>query len=715
MKHREFLAPLDTQSFDQCYDILSKGIESPEKQQHLSDALSAVLNAYSATDTRPNAVEVSTILQQLNVDADTLIATLLSDPRLRATYNHEQVEAQYGTVIANIVSHIHWLNTFKDCTEESPNAPEEAETLRRMLLATVDDIRAVLAKLAYRLQRLRGLAKEDEAVRRCIARETRDVYVPLVNRLGVAQLKWEMEDLAFRYLEPEPYMSLAKSMEGNRLARERFIEDFAQQLNDEVAKIGVTAEITGRAKHLYSTWRKMQRKQVEVEEVADLLAVRVIVESVPQCYMVLGMAHHLWKHLPHEFDDYIANAKGNGYQSIHTAVIGPGARIVEIQIRTHDMQEFAENGVAAHWRYKEGSQQDQAMEQTIVELRRLLENMGDSDGFLEDLHAELLSEQVYVMSPKGDVVTLIQGSTPVDFAYAIHTEVGHCCRGAKVDGRFVPLTYPLNSGERVEIITAERARPSREWMEPRLGYLKSSRARAKVRHWFNQQTSEAKIQEGQRIYQSEIQRLGLGEVDQDALLNYVELSAMRDVWMALGSARLTSSQLVKVLSQPSIATKVISEFADIESSPSTSGDIEGVGHLQTHLADCCHPVKGDSILGFVTEKNEVIIHRQDCKQALAMFEDHQQHLVEVKWGQGIDRRRVRIHIDAFDRKRLLSDITDILTNAEINTLEVNTRTDTKNQSVTMDLLIEVVDTEQLSLVLGKMNRLPNVFSARRLG
>ncbi|CAA6828647.1 MAG: GTP pyrophosphokinase (EC, (p)ppGpp synthetase I, partial [uncultured Thiotrichaceae bacterium] len=345
MKHREFLAPLDIQSHDQAYEILSKGINTQEKQEQLSKALTAVLNAYDESDTRPNAVEVSTILQQLNADADTLIATLLSDPRLREEFDHEAVEVQYGAAITNIVRHIHWLNTFKDCTEESPNAPEEAETLRRMLLATVDDIRAVLAKLAYRLQRLRGLPQEDEAVRRCIARETRDVYVPLVNRLGIAQLKWEMEDLAFRYLDPEPYMTLAKSMEGNRLMRESFIEEFAYQLKDEVAKIGVDAEISGRAKHLYSTWRKMQRKQVEVEEVADLLAVRVIVDTVPQCYMVLGMAHHLWKHLPHEFDDYIANSKGNGYQSIHTAVIGPGGRIVEIQIRTHEMQEFAENGV----------------------------------------------------------------------------------------------------------------------------------------------------------------------------------------------------------------------------------------------------------------------------------------------------------------------------------------------------------------------------------
>ncbi|CAA6818806.1 MAG: GTP pyrophosphokinase (EC, (p)ppGpp synthetase I [uncultured Thiotrichaceae bacterium] len=411
----------------------------------------------------------------------------------------------------------------------------------------------------------------------------------------------------------------------------------------------------------------------------------------------------------------MANSKGNGYQSIHTAVIGPGGRIVEIQIRTHEMQEFAENGVAAHWRYKEGSQQDQAMEQTIVGLRRLLENMDDSEGFLEDLHAELFSEQVYVMSPKGDVVTLIQGATPVDFAYAIHTEVGHCCRGAKVDGRSVSLTYALKSGERVEIITSERARPSREWMEPHLGYLKSSRSRAKVRYWFNQQTSEAQIKEGQKIYQDETLRLGLGEVNQEALLHYLTLSDVRELWMALGSAKLTSSQLVKALSHPDVATKVISAFEGIESSETAFGEIEGVGHLKTHLAKCCQPVKGDPIIGWVTEENEVVIHRHDCKPGLAMLEDNQQHLVEVKWGQGSGRGRVHVHIDAFDRKRLLSDITDILTKAEINTLEVNTRTDTDDQSVTMDLLIEVLDTEQLSLVLDKMNMLPNVFSARRLG
>lgn len=715
MKHREFLVPLDIQSFDQCNAILSKGIHQQEKRAQLSRALTTVLNAYDPSDNRPSAVEVATILQQLNVDADTLIATLLSDPRLREGFDHKAIEAEYSPAIANIVSHIHWLNTFKDCTEEAPNAPEEAETLRRMLLATVDDIRAVLSKLAYRLQRLRGLPQEDEAVRRCIALETRDVYVPLVNRLGIAQLKWEMEDLAFRYLEPEPYMALAKSMEGNRLAREAYIDDFAHQLKEEVAKIGVEAAISGRAKHLYSTWKKMQRKQVKLEEVADLLAVRVVVDTIPQCYMVLGMAHHLWKHLPHEFDDYIANPKGNGYQSIHTAVIGSGGRIVEIQIRTHAMQEFAENGVAAHWRYKEGSQQDQAMEQTIVELRRLLENMDDSEGFLDDLHAELFSEQVYVMSPKGDVVTLIQGATPLDFAYAIHTEIGHCCRGAKVDGRFVLLTYVLKSGERVEIITSERARPSREWMEPPLAYLKSSRSRAKVRHWFNQQTTEAQISEGQKIYQNEIQRLGLGQVNQAALLNAFGFNDEHELWKALGSASLSGSQLVKVLSAPEIATKVIHVIEGRHTSETAVGDIEGVGNLKTHLAECCQPVKGNPIIGWLTAENEVIIHRQDCQQGLAMLEDHQAHLVEVTWGDGWGSAEVRIHIDAFDRKRLLSDITDILTKAEINTLEVNTRTNTEDQSVTMDLLVEVVDTEQLSVVLDKMNVLPNVFSARRLG
>lgn len=709
MKHSEFLVPLDIHCFDQAHAILSKGIDNQEKQQQLSDALMAVLRAYNESDTRPSAVEVSAILQQLNVDADTLIATLLSDPRLRESFDHEQVEAQYGKAIANIVSHIHWLNTFKDCSVEVPEAPEEAETLRRMLLATVDDIRAVLAKLAYRIQRLRGLPNESEAVRRCIARETQDVYVPLVNRLGIAQLKWEMEDFAFRYLEPESYMRLAKSIEGNRLARESYIEEFARQLNDEVAKIGVTAEISGRAKHLYSAWKKMQRKQVEVDEVADLLAVRVIVDTIPQCYMVLGMAHHLWKHLPHEFDDYIANSKGNGYQSIHTAVIGSDGRVVEIQIRTREMQEFAENGVAAHWRYKEGSQQDKAMEQTIVELRRLLENMDDSEGFLEDFHAELFSEQVYVMSPKGDVVTLIQGATPVDFAYAIHTEVGHCCRGARINGRVVPLTHILHSGERVEVITSEQAKPSREWLDPRLGYLKTPRARAKVRHWFNHQTTEAQRALGQRIYASEMQRLGIQRVNEKALLDHFYYADMQALWQALGSMQLSNTQLVKTLdgfgANPSIPS-----LAEAESLPFS---IIGVGQLETRIADCCKPVVGDSIVGWLTEDQVVVIHRHDCKQWLGLADSDQKRTIEVQWGHEGYNGKVRIHIDAFDRKRLLSDVTEILTQAGINMLEVNTRTDTDNQSVTMDLLIEVMEAEQLSLVLDKMNVLPNVFLAKR--
>jgi GTP pyrophosphokinase len=588
-----------------------------------------------------------------------------------------------------------------------------------MLLATVDDVRAVLVKLAYRVQRLRGLPQEAPEMRRCIARETVDIYTPLANRLGVAQLKWEMEDLSFRHLEPASYKDLAKSMDVNRAEREAYIDNFVVQVSSQLQEAGIEAKIYGRPKHLFSIWRKMKRKQVQLDELADLLAVRVVVENVPQCYLVLGVVHSLWKHLPQEFDDYIANPKENGYQSLHTAVIGPDGRVVEVQIRTREMHEFAEHGVAAHWRYKEGSKQDQAMENMINALRRLLENREDNDeSLLDDLNAELFSDRVFVLTPKGRVLDLPKGATPLDFAYAIHTDVGHRSRGARVDGHIVPLNYQLNSGERVEILTAREPHPSRDWMDSRLGYLASTRARAKVRRWFKLQDYDLNVRDGREIFERELNHLRLDHVDLDELAHHFNLSSGEALLAAVGCGDVTSGQLVGALKVPSLPDQGLHlgrRYKEGEKEAAHTDDItiQGVGNLMTNIANCCKPVPGEAIIGYITQGKGVTIHRQDCPNILSMPEKRKRRLVEIRWGGAPHRSRVMIHIEAFDRQGLLKDITQVLTNARVNVMGANTRTDPDDQSVHMDLDLEVQDTGQLSLVLDRIYALPNIFEARR--
>lgn len=719
MKHSHFKGHIDKKDLDRLREELFRGFSKDEDLDLLEVAMRYALEVQDEEDHRPSAVDVVIILKRLGVDSETLTATLLSEPRLREELDDERISKEFGKTIANLVGHINWLNTFKECTEEEPQPPEQAETLRRMLLATVDDVRAVLVKLAYRVQRLRGLPQEATEVRRCIARETVDIYTPLANRLGVAQLKWEMEDLSFRHLEPAAYKDLAKSMDVNRAEREAYIDNFVEQVSSHLREAGIEARIYGRPKHLFSIWRKMKRKQVQLDELADLLAVRVVVANVPQCYLVLGVVHSLWKHLPKEFDDYIANPKENGYQSLHTAVIGPDGRVVEIQIRTREMHEFAEHGVAAHWRYKEGSKQDQAMENMISALRRLLENREDNDqSLLEDLNAELYSDRVFVLTPKGRVLDLPKGATPLDFAYAIHTDVGHRSRGARVDGHIVPLNYQLNSGERVEILTAKEAHPSRDWMDSRLGYLASSRARAKVRRWFKLQDYDLNVRDGREIFDRELNHLRLDHVELDELAHHFNLVKGEDLLAAVGCGDITSGQLVSALKVPSLPDEGLHlgrRYKEGGKDAAHTDDItiQGVGNLMTNIGSCCKPVPGEPIIGYITQGKGVTIHRQDCPNMLSLPAKRKRRLVEVSWGGAPHRSRVMIHIEAFDRQGLLKDITQVLTNARVNVMGANTRTDPEDQSVHMNLDLEVLNTEQLSLVLDRIAALPNIFEVRR--
>jgi len=484
MKHSQFKGVINNHDDTQFLQKLTKNIVDPVDLEQLKQAASYVFKAINPDDLRPSALDIALTLKHLGVDAETLVAALLSDLRLRTVLDNYTIDQQFNSTIANLVKHVNWLNTFKECSEELAYKPAEAESLHQMLLATVDDVRAVLIKLAFRLQRLRMLENESKKMQYCIAQETMDIYAPLANRLGLSNLKWELEDLAFRYIDFKSYKSLAKSMADTRTARETYIEHFVEHLHTLLSQSKLEAKIYGRPKHLFSIWKKMQKKQVQWHELADLLAVRIIAPTLSQCYMILGIVHNQWQHLPHEFDDYIANTKDNGYQSIHTAIIGSDNQVIEIQIRTQEMHDFAEHGVAAHWRYKEGSNQDVALVNTIATLRRLLDNSIDNDTLLEEFKTEFFNDRVLVLTPQKDVVNLPAGATALDFAYAIHTEVGHQCMGALVNGHRVPLSYPIKSGECIEILTDKDSNPHLYWLDHHRHYVNTIRAKSRIRLWF---------------------------------------------------------------------------------------------------------------------------------------------------------------------------------------------------------------------------------------
>ncbi|TAL44978.1 MAG: bifunctional (p)ppGpp synthetase/guanosine-3',5'-bis(diphosphate) 3'-pyrophosphohydrolase, partial [Methylovulum sp.] len=488
---------------------LFSGFSEPDRQQ-IDKALAQVAQIPDdAHYYRPKGVEVAAILMDFNVDLSTILAAILSDPRLAQLNPQPNIKELFGATVAALVKDVNWLNTITVYSLEMTDQPNQTEILRRMLLSMTQDVRAVLIKLAFRIKRLRGLPRESYEVRRFIAQETLDIYAPIANRMGIHQLKWELEDMAFRYLKPQSYLRIAKSLNDNRAARENCVQRFIGLLKETLAEVGIVAEISGRPKHIYSIWKKMQRKQLDIDELYDLLAVRVIVDNLGNCYAALGIVHSHWQTIPKEFDDYIANPKENGYQSLHTVILDPDGNRIEVQIRTRAMHEFAELGVAAHWSYKEGGKHDAAIEKNISSLRKLLESKDDDDALGENFRNELFHDRVYVLTPKGQLIDLVKNSTPLDFAYAIHTEIGHRCRGAKVNGRIVPLTYTLKSGEQVEILTVKDGGPNRNWIDLNLGYLKSSAAISRVKSWFKNQQQTQNIASGKTILDKESQRLGV--------------------------------------------------------------------------------------------------------------------------------------------------------------------------------------------------------------
>ena len=695
------------------------------------DAIIGARAAFERADARAPAdlafaTEAAEVMGSLTESTE-LAQALLARPVLaRAALTPEQtagIVGQGATEIAGALLRLGTLGLPRDWSPAQGLEPRQAETLRKMLLAVVSDPRLVLARLAEELVVLRHARELPAAERERRALEARAIYAPLANRLGVWQLKWELEDLAFRYLEPEEYKRVAAALNERRADRERYIETLCAELREGLAAAGIAAEVYGRPKHIYSIYRKMQRKQLAFEQLFDVRAVRLVVASIPECYAALGIVHGLWPYIPGEFDDYVATPKGNGYRSIHTAVIGPHGRSVEVQIRTAEMHEHAELGVAAHWTYKEGGLRDAQYQRKIEWVRRLLEphdglDVGASaDGdLLEGMRTELFADRVYVLTPKGEVLDLPRGATPLDFAYGVHTSLGHRCRGAKANGRIVPLTHTLANGEVIEIITGKHDAPSRDWLAPEQGYLVSARNRSKVRAWFRKQDVGGNRSAGRAIAERELSRIGVRPEQLGALTAELKAPDTDHLYQLLGEGEITVTQLVQAamrLTEPPRPPLRPARPAATRRRASPV-EIEGVGDLPTTLARCCAPLRPQPINGYVTLGRGVTVHRSDCAGFQRMSALKPDRVLKVEWSSAESGAlTVELAVSAYDRRGLLRDLTDVLAVERLSIDAASSRTDHDVGIAYFDLSVAVDDLEQLARVLRRLAGVPNVIEARR--
>ncbi|WP_319238073.1 bifunctional (p)ppGpp synthetase/guanosine-3',5'-bis(diphosphate) 3'-pyrophosphohydrolase [uncultured Propionivibrio sp.] len=683
-----------------------------------------------------HALGMALILVGLKLDADTRVAALLF---ALPTYDEQgltKIEERFGAAAAHLVGGISRLNGLRPIThgfvahsaesgDQNPNEMKaQIEVLRKMLLAMVEDIRVVLLRLASRTQTLRHYAESKDELRVQVARETLELYSPLANRLGVWELKWELEDLSFRFLHPDTYKKIAKQLDEKRAEREQFIADAVARLRQELESAGIAdAEIYGRPKHIYSIWNKMRKKGVDFSEVYDVRALRVIVDSIKDCYTTLGIVHNMWSPIPKEFDDYISNPKGNNYRSLHTAVHCPDGRSLEVQIRTWEMHKHAELGVAAHWRYKEGGRSSQGgYDEKIAWLRQLLtwkDEVVDSSDWVKHYKEAALDETIYVMTPQGRVVDLPRGATPVDFAYRVHTDLGHRCRGAKVDGALVTLNTQLETGQRVEIVVAKQGGPSRDWLNPALGYLFTHRARAKARQWFSSRALEEMLADGRAILTRELQRMGETGVRADDLADRLGFAKSDDLFIALARADIGQRQLQTAIrggDEASAERSPVEEVAVRKPKASNVSDkgilIVGVDKLLTQLAGCCKPAPPDPIVGFVTRGKGISIHRADCPNFSHLEAMQPERVVETEWGSETEGVfAVDIIVDAQDRQGLLRDVSEVFTREKINVIAVNTQS--TQGGAHMRFTAEIGNVGQLKRTLGLLQDVKGVVGARR--
>lgn len=672
-------------------------------------------------EARREADAIKAILAPLRLPDDLQAAVTLYPAVREGVLDQDRLRNGSAPGILELANGLCQLADFALAPDWQPGealAARQSEALRKMMLSVVSDVRLVLVRIGEQLFRLREAKSASRKARRSLAIETREIVAPLANRLGVWQLKWELEDLAFRYLEPDRYREIAASLKEKRTERETFIERIKATLSEELLRNGLEAEITGRPKHIYSIWRKMQQKNRGLEHIFDMRAVRILVDDISECYAALGVVHNKWSYLPGEFDDYIANPKDNHYQSLHTAVIGPEGKTIEIQIRTRDMHQHAELGVAAHWQYKEGTGPTATFDRKIRFLRQMLEPGAMDSDLLEQIHGEVFDDRVYAVSPKGDVVELPAGATPLDFAYHVHTQVGHTCRGAKVNGRIVPLTYQVQNGDRIEVITGKVEQPSRDWLNPQFGYLAASRSRAKVRSWFRHRDKDQNKRQGKELLERELSRLNVQDVQVEQIVQQLKFKNYDAFCVALGAGDITTAgvasaiQNLRGLDPGPVRRKRRSGASDDDTRHDIA--ISGVGDLLYNFAKCCRPVPPENIGGYITVGRGVSIHRKDCGNYLNLHQRQPERTVEVNWGEVDDARYpARLSLQAFDRHGLLRDVSSLLADEDVDVNGLNTRVDQQHQVVEMDLDIGIAGLPALSRLISRLSQLPNVTSVQR--
>lgn len=674
--------------------------------------------------------ELVEILITLNMDPETLSAAMLYPYWQKSLLTEDVIQNSYNSTIWHLVQGIEKMAAIHILHHQKHGnlSPEQVDNIRKMLLAMVEDVRAVVIKLALCIIELRLAKNVDEETRVLVAKEASTIYAPLANRLGIGQIKWEIEDYCFRYQHPIYYKKIASMLDEKRRDRTKYIRNFVSQVKNALQAVDVSGDVFGRPKHIYSIWKKMQKKGLTFERLFDIRAVRILVDSEAECYRVLGAVHMKWRPISKEFDDYISAPKANGYQSIHTVVIGPEGKPVEIQIRTHQMHEESELGVAAHWRYKEGTAngKEDSYQEKINWLRKLLQWQEDVNGdgdMLEELRSQVFEDRVYVFTPKGDIVDLPQGSTPLDFAYYIHSNVGHCCIGAKISGRIVPFSYHLQNGDQVEIMTSKDANPKRDWLNANLGYVNSSRARAKIHHFFKQQDKEKNYQEGRETLEADLKRCGFKLQDAAEAVNRFNMHSLDDLISAVGGGDVSSAQIINFIQsriEKPVEEKVERLIRKSDNLKSNQGDskgvvVEGVGNLLTYMAGCCSPVKGDVITGYITQGKGISVHKTNCEQFQKMLKQHPERRVDVSWGgDDADGYRVTVRVIALDRSGLLRDITTILANEKAYVLGVSSHSDEHKNEAAIDINMSVPNLETLTRLMSKISQLPDIYEAQRL-
>lgn len=658
------------------------------------------------------------ILAELQLDASSLAAALLHDTLEDCGLPIEDIENRFGAEIAKLVDGTTKLGKVSLSASGAMASEVQAENLRKMLVAMAEDLRVVFIKLADRLHNmltLDALPRERQVI---IAQETLDIYAQLAHRLGIWELKWQLEDLAFRYLQPEEYQRIVRLVASRRARRESFINEAIDILKKEFERVGLVADISGRPKHIYSIYQKMERYIAvgrHFDEIYDLLALRVLVGSVTECYSAVGFIHSLWHPLPDAFDDYIANPKPNGYQALHTAVLCLGTTPLEVQIRTREMHHVAEYGVAAHWRYKEGDKKDMRFEDRVAWLRQLIEwhrELSGAEEFLESVKTDIFIDQVFVYTPRGEIKDLPRGSTPLDFAYRVHTDLGHRCIGAKVNGKLVPFNYHLKNGDVVEIIAGKGARgPSLDWLNPNSGYVNTSHARTKIRQWFHKQERTENIESGRQILDKELKRLGI-KVERQALADLFNYTGLDDFLAAVGNGTITAHQIVLKLAAREEESELPPIGATVSGTAPSAIQVLGVGDLVTNLARCCNPVPGDEIIGYITRSRGVTIHRRDCYNVI--HEDEKERLIPVEWGKSDLLYPVNIQIQAWDRVGLVRDVTTLIAEEKVNIASVSLANG-DGHTIALYLTLETKGLAQLSQLLKKIDNVKGVISVARIG